>query len=414
LGRSESEIGILTPFSPLQYTLVEYQPITLPASALSEETAALLWRRYHKQIEVEPPSFRTGNRWQLTAQGWAGFIPLTRYLTLILQPKVALSGLFAMIEVAYHLESLHFLPGQIRVTSLPEIYTSLARLLAQHILARNRRGLYRAYVPVQENAAYVRGRIRTTALGDSLPAARVSCNYQQLTADVEENHILAWTLHTILQSGLCSGETLQLVHHAYRLLISQCSLTPMTAKQSRSRHYTRLNQDYAPLHALCAFFLDQSGPGHTIGDQTMIPFLVDMAHLYEQFVAAWLKRHLAASHRIAVQVHTPVSSDLHFTIDLVISAGRQRWVVDTKYKTPTTGPDTADVAQILAYAQVQNAQEAVLVYPAPIPQPLDVTVGGVRLRTLTFRLDEDLDKAGEALVAALLGNGGGFSPKSLM
>lgn len=394
----------MTPLSsPLYTTLVEYQPVSLPASALSEETASLLWRRYHKQIEVEPPSFRTGNRWQLTAQGWAGFIPLTRYLTLILQPKVALSDLFAMIEVAYHLESLHFLPGQIRVTSLPEIYSILARLLAHHILARSRRGLYRAYVPVQENSAYVRGRIRASALGDSLPAATVACSYQQLTSDVEENRILAWTLYTILQSGLCRSETLQLVQQAYRLLSSQCTLTPVSAKQSRDRHYTRLNQDYAPLHALCAFFLDQSGPGHTIGDQTMISFLVDMARLYEQFVAAWLNRRLATSHRVAVQVHTPVSSDLHFTIDLVISAGRQRWVVDTKYKTPSAGPDTADVAQVLAYAQVQNAQEAVLVYPAPIPQPLDVVVGGVRLRTLAFRLDEDLDKAGEALVAALLG-----------
>jgi 5-methylcytosine-specific restriction enzyme subunit McrC len=85
----------------------------------------------------------------------------------------------------------------------------------------------------------------------------------------------------------------------------------------------------------------------------------------------------------------------------VISAGRQRWVVDTKYKAPTHGPESADVAQILAYAQVQGAQEAVLVYPAPIPQPLDVTVGGVRLRTLSFRLDERLDVAGEALTAAL-------------
>lgn len=397
----------MTPLSPsLYYTLTEYQPVSLPASALSEETAALLWRRYRKQIEVEPPSFRTGNRWQLTAQGWAGFIPLTRYLTLILQPKVALSDLFAMIEVAYHLESLHFLPGQIHVASLPAIYTSLARILAQHIQARSRRGLYRAYTLIQENTAYVRGRIRTPALGASLPAATIACSYQQLTTDVEENRILTWTLHAILQSGLCSGETLQLIHQVYRLLIGQCTLTPMTAKQSRDRHYTRLNQDYAPLHALCAFFLDQSGPAHTIGDQTMISFLVDMARLYEQFVAAWLKNRLAHSHHVAVQVHTPVSSNLHFTIDLIISAGRQRWIVDTKYKTPTAGPDTADVAQVLAYAQVQNAQEAVLVYPAPIPQPLDVTVGGVRLRTLTFRLDEDLDQAGEVLVAALLRNGG--------
>jgi 5-methylcytosine-specific restriction enzyme subunit McrC len=307
-----------------------------------------------------------------------------------------------MIEVAYDLESLHFLPGLVHVTSLPQIYTRLARLLAQRILARYQRGLYRAYLPVQETAPYVRGRIHTAALAETLPTATVASSYHQLTTDVDENRILTWTLYTILRSGLCSGETLFLVQRAYRLLTAQSTLMPVSVDSCRGRAYTRLNQDYAPLHALCAFFLDQSGPGHTIGNQTMIPFLVDMARLYEQFVAAWLKRRLAPTHRVATQVHTPVSGDLHFTIDLVISAGRQRWVVDTKYKVPAAGPEAADVAQVLAYAQVQGAQEAVLVYPAPIPLPLDGTVRGIRLRTLSFQLDSNLDVAGESLVAALL------------
>jgi 5-methylcytosine-specific restriction enzyme subunit McrC len=385
-----------------RYTLIEYQPVSLPAVALDEDAAALLWRRYHAQVEIEPPSFRTGNQWRLTAQGWAGFIPLTRTIGLVLQPKVALTALFAMIEVAYNLQSLHFLPGLIHVTSVPEIYTRLARLLAQRILARSQRGLYRAYLPTQERTPYIRGRIHTATLAHALPAATVSCSYHQLTTDIEDNRILTWTLNTLLRSALCTGETLNVVQRAYRLLAAQTSLTPIAASQCRGRTYTRLNQDYAPLHALCAFFLDQSGPGHTVGDQTMIPFLVDMARLYEQFVAAWIRRRLAPTHRVATQVHTPVSGDLHFTIDLVISAGRQRWVIDTKYKVPTSGPDSADVAQVLAYAQMQGAQQAVLVYPAPIAQPLDVTVGGVRLRTLTFALDGDLDVAGENLVTALL------------
>lgn len=387
-----------------RYTLTEYEPVLLPAAALDEQAADLLWRRYRTQVEIEPPSFRTGNQWRLTAQGWAGFIPLSRHLALVLQPQIALRDLFAMIEIAYDLQSLHFLPGLVHVTTLPEIYTRLAYLLAQRILARCRRGLYRAYVPIQDRTPYVRGRIHTHALPQSLPTATVTCSHHQLTTDNEENRILGWTLHTILHSGLCTGETLQTLQRAYRQLASQITLILINAEACRARTYSRLNQDYAPLHALCAFFLEQSGPGHTIGEQSMVPFLVDMARLYEQFVAAWLKRRLARTHRVAAQVRTPVSGDLHFTIDLVISAGRQRWVVDTKYKTPTGGPDTADVAQVLAYAQVQGAQEAVLVYPTPLPQPLDVTVGGVRLRTLTFQLDQRLDLAGETLVAALLNN----------
>ena len=81
---------------------------------------------------------------------------------------------------------------------------------------------------------------------------------------------------------------------------------------------------------------------------------------------------------------------------------RPRWVIDTKYKVPERGPDPADVAQILAYAQVQGAPEAVLVYPVPLRQPLDTRVNGIRLRTLSFVLGGDLDAAGAQLIAALM------------
>jgi 5-methylcytosine-specific restriction enzyme subunit McrC len=85
----------------------------------------------------------------------------------------------------------------------------------------------------------------------------------------------------------------------------------------------------------------------------------------------------------------------------LISDPHRRWVVDTKYKTPGSGPDAADVAQVLAYAQVAGAQDAVLVYPVPLAQPLDAIVQGIRLRTLTFAVDRDLDAAGADFVAAL-------------
>lgn len=137
----------------------------------------------------------------------------------------------------------------------------------------------------------------------------------------------------------------------------------------------------------------------------MIPFLVDMERLYERFVAAWLAQHLPAEQQVAAQVRTPVGPGqaLHFAIDLVITGpgGAPRWVLDTKYKSPAGGPDPADVAQVLAYAQVQRAQQAVLVYPQPLSQPLDTTVQGVRLRTLALPIQGDLHQAGAALLAAL-------------
>jgi 5-methylcytosine-specific restriction enzyme subunit McrC len=58
---------------------------------------------------VEFPSPKTDHRWELTAQGWVGYIPLSPELGLSLQPKVSLEGLFRMLEYAYRLESFHFL-----------------------------------------------------------------------------------------------------------------------------------------------------------------------------------------------------------------------------------------------------------------------------------------------------------------
>ena len=60
-----------------------------------------------------------------------------------------------------------------------------------------------------------------------------------------------------------------------------------------------------------------------------------------------------------------------------------------------------DVAQVLAYAQVQGATEAVLVYPAPLRQPLDTWVNGIHVRTLAFALGGDLDVAGWELIGGL-------------
>jgi 5-methylcytosine-specific restriction enzyme subunit McrC len=60
---------------------------------------------------------------------------------------------------------------------------------------------------------------------------------------------------------------------------------PVGPESCVGRTYNRLNADYEPMHALCRFFLENSGPTHERGDRSMFPFLVDMSRLYELFVA---------------------------------------------------------------------------------------------------------------------------------
>jgi 5-methylcytosine-specific restriction enzyme subunit McrC len=391
--------------TPQLIELTEYQPAYFPAEAIPPAVGQALWEGYHSQIEVQEPSFKTKQQWRLTAQGWVGHIPLSPEFRVILKPKIELGNLFRMWEYAYQLNSFHLFDGLIECQSLPEFYERLAHVLALRILERGRKGFYRAYLAQAEPLPYLRGRLEMQPAAQRPGQTKLLCHYEEHTADIADNQILAWTLWHIARSGLCTERTLPAIRRAYQAL--QGLVTPVAygPQACVGRAYHRLNEDYRPLHALCRFFLDQSGPGHALGERSMLPFLVDMAHLYELFVAEWLKANLPPHLEIKAQERIDLSStdSLHFQIDLSLyenSSAVPRCILDTKYK---AGPPTAaDIAQVIAYAKVKRSREAILIYPGPLPQPLEKTIDDLRLRSLTFALDGNLEEAGKAFLDKLL------------
>jgi 5-methylcytosine-specific restriction enzyme subunit McrC len=129
-----------------------------------------------------------------------------------------------------------------------------------------------------------------------------------------------------------------------------------------------------------------------------------MARLYELFVAEWLKAHLPQHLFLKFQEQVNISETVHFKIDLVlydISTGTARYILDTKYKTPNQ-PAADDIAQVVAYAVSKDCNEAVLVYPEDLIHPLDEWVGDIRVRSLTFCLDGNLEHTGQDFLHNLL------------
>jgi len=385
-------------------TLTEYQPTLLDAHLLSDSVAQLLWCDYRHLIEIEAPSFKTGGGWRLTNLGWAGYLPLPAGLGIALQPKVALRTLLRMVEYAYDLQSLRLFDGWFPAQSVPEFYEVLALLLAKRILTRCRQGLYRTYRVQETTLPYVRGQLQLARVLQQPAHIDLPCRFQEHTADVADNQILLWTLQQIGRSELCGVRAAPVVRLAVRALQGSVSAHPFTPWACRQRTYTRLNQDYAPLHGLCAFFLEHTSPSHRLGDLPAMPFVVEMARLYERFVAAWLRAHVGEGWRIQAQESHAISGDQRFAIDLVLyerSSGTVRCVMDTKYKAATRA-DMADVAQVVAYAQAKGATNAVLIYPQLLATPLDAMIGDIRVRTLAFTLDGDLDQAGRALLTQVV------------
>lgn len=392
--------------------LSEYIPQRFPRDAIPNDVGKVLWQDYDKQgrvVVVDFPSPKTDGQWQLTPQGWVGYIPLTPELGLALQPKVELGNLFRMLEYAYRIKSFRFLEGLVECQSLEEFYERLANVLARRVLDRGRKGFYRAYLPETERLPYVRGRLDVRQAIQTPWDIELRCHYEEHTADLEENQILAWTLQHIARSGMCTERVLPTVRCAYRALRGLVSVQPYGPRDCVGRLYNRLNDDYHPLHALCRFFLEHSGPSHEMGNQTVLPFLVNMENLYELFVAEWLKAHLPHNLLLKVQEKVDIGEGqgLRFKIDLVLldaETGKTRCVLDTKYKAKEK-PETNDVAQVVAYAEMKGCSEAVLIYPAPLSQPLDVFAGSIRVQSLTFSLKDDLEEAGQAFMQCLFNSG---------
>ncbi|MEO1392413.1 MAG: restriction endonuclease [Cyanobacteria bacterium J06634_5] len=395
--------------TPKIIELKEYQPTKLPADALSSELGEKLWRTYrNKGIDVQFPNPRTANQWEITSQGQIGYIPLSPEVALSLQPKVPFSSLFAMLEYAYNLKSFRLLEGQSHCNSLNEFYERFADVLARRILDRTRQGLYRTYLNKTERLSCLRGRSDITHQIRRPWNIKPRCHYQEQTADMEDNQILLWTLRQILQRGLVRKNVSINVRRAYKALHGTISLESFSTWDCIGRNYHRLNDDYRTLHALCRFFLDQTGPSIQHGDHGMVPFLVNMNQLFEKFVAEWLKtnhKELQANNlMVREQVTVKLSETLNFRIDLVledITTNTVRYVLDTKYKAPRVAA-AGDVQQIIAYAETKNTTEAVLIYPQELEQPLYTKPNQIRVRSLAFTINDDIDQGGNSFINQLL------------
>lgn len=385
--------------------LVEYEQTAVSPQQLPFELGEWLWQQYDPQLLVEFPSPKTGQQWRLMSQGWVGIIPVSPELTLLLQPKVPLRNLFGMWRVAYHLPSFRLLDGLVQVASLADFYQQLARLLAEQVLRRARQGLYRAYVVQEGERPFIRGQLLTRQLAQPSPNPVLPCRYEEQTADLPHNQLLAYTLQRVVRSGLCAGEVETAVRRAAHTLLPLVTPRPFTPNDCTRLPYSRLNQDYQRLHALCRFLLAHTGPAHRLGSWQMHPFLVNMARLFELFVAEWLRAHLPSGWRTTSQERVSLGQReaVRFDIDLVLydAAGEVYAVLDTKYKAPDKASNP-DFNQVVTYAKAKGCHRAALVYPTPLPTPLDVHLGDLHVRSLTFALDGDLEAAGQRFLIDLL------------
>lgn len=386
--------------------LQEEQDLYLDRDALSSANAEAIYTAYGDQFEVDFPSPINRQRYRLRSKGYVGNFPVNDQVLLRVLPKVPVASLFHMLEYAYDLESFRLYDSSADTASINDVFETLALVLARRILDRIRRGLHRDYIERQDDLPYVRGRLLfRDSLRQSLTGTpRVVCEFDDHTPELEDNHILAWTLHVMRRFPFERDEVQSALRKARQSLRMTVDLNRVNAADCVNRYYHRFNHDYQPMHALCRFFLEQCGPKLDDGERDMMPFSLYMPSLFEAFVARWLEQNLPAQFGLQTQYHARLDDEGHlsFRIDMVIedrTTGATLAVLDTKYK-DATRPSQSDVQQIVAYATRMRTTRAVLIYPAT-PGGQAFSVGDVAVSPIGFDLSANTNTPADRFVASL-------------
>ena len=358
-------------------------------------------------FDVQFPSVITGHKYIVRSKGWVGHIPVGAQIIVKVRPKLPISSIFGMLEVAYNLKSFALLEGETSVNTIEELFERVASILAHRVLDRARKGLYQAYLTRRDDLAFVRGRIdlRESLKRSLHGSAYLHCEFQHLTHDLEDNQILLWALHQTSRAPLRRPHVIRAVRQAHRVLSGTVSLNAKGAEDCINRFYHRLNEDYHPLHGLCRLLLEHLGPDIDQGEHVFLPFRLNMPLLFEAFVAEWLKLHAPQNWLVTVQHEAKLkaNAELTFRIDLILAdkrSGQAFAVVDTKYKSAEL-PTESDIQQVVAYAVEIGVKRAFLLYPHSRSSPIHVRVGDIDVRSLAFDISGDLNDAGYPCIQQL-------------
>ena len=360
------------------------------------------------KFEVEPPSSFNGDTYGIRSRGWIGQIPIGNNLLVRVSPKVPVGNLFRMLEIAYNLQSFRLFDGDIEIESLEDVYERIVSILVRRVLDRARKGLYRNYISEADDLTYMRGRIELvgTVLNSMRGIPRIKCHYEEQSADIDDNRILMWTLNQVQRQALRHERGRIELDRARRALNGTVTLMQNSGEDCLNRLYHRLNYDYAPMHGLCRFILEQTGPHIESGDQAFIPFELNMPQLFETFVAEWLRINSPPGLSIRCQHKARLDSnlDMNIHVDILLcddGSRRPIAVLDTKYKA-NVKPSDADIYQIAFYARELHVDRAILVYPSTTADTFRMVHGkNIILENIVFDIGVSPDVAGANFLEAL-------------
>lgn len=346
-------------------------------------------------------------RWRITDVGKVGVAVVTG-CELRVVPKTPLENIVSMASLGGL--QLRLGPSETRYGADTSIPVAIARAFMIALDQATRRGLLKGYRSVQESASVVRGRWdipRQLAKRPGIPLP-IEIDFDDFTEDIDENRVLQTALRVL---GRLDGVTDALGHNfkAMQALFADVESLPRGLPLPDVRLH-RLNQHYAVPLRLARVVLEAVSWTHREGAAVGGTFLVDMAAVFEGYIANRLRLNLAG---VGLDVsaqdrHWWLDTDRSVALrpDIVISRdAAPLTVADTKYKVLGDGQGSvpnSDVYQAVAYALALTVPTAHLIYVSGdvVARVLEVSSAGVHVHVHALPLAGTIDQV-ELSVAAL-------------
>ena len=365
--------------------LKEYESKEVTLTAAGQRVLALVGgNRLTVAVGSRPGTCR------VTATQYVGTI-VTPECNLLIQPKVSLENLFALLGVG--LPATAWQSEQFAFGGSRDLLRELSQFFARSVQHATSAGLLHAYRTENERLVGVRGRIDlATQIRHPGDASRIACRFDEYTVDVIENRVLKAACRRLLQVAGVQFEVRRVLRQALATF-EDVTDGPVRPEAIDWIVFTRLNRHYEPALRLAQLVLRNLSLLDQAGVHGASAFLVDMNDLFQRFVTDRLSKALRGrlevvpepGVRLGTKGRIPMYPDLLFR-----RTGADVFTGDLKYKLAEDGRGrSADYYQLLAYLIALNLPRGVLIYcqttgEAP-SRRVPVVNGGPEL--LTYPLD---------------------------
>lgn len=325
-----------------------------------------------------------GNK-SITFINYVGYIQCSTFSIEIL-PKVAMRDdpiqmrkvLLEMLNESGYINVTTSKLSQLQLMdgSLLEIF---GRIYADALFLELKKGVTTKYHEVENNLMTLKGTlIIPKHIQENLSRNKkymAYCEYDERVIDHVLNQVFKAANHLIL-TKVRNIETQKLLKQIVHYL-DGVSLNTFSPKQLDQLKLDRTNKRFEIPLLLAKQFLVNKTASFSTKDQTSFSLLFEMNDLFEKYIAVLVKKATDHSvieqdnkHRLLVK-ETNNREIFQLKPDIVIDNGFDQMIIDTKWKTLTTGNRSGvkrdDLYQMYAYlTRYERAKTAILLYPQPL------------------------------------------------